>query len=91
MCGETMPLECFVAYEDLLTGLRAKRVLDRVLKNTVDHVSPRWQLVRFDLLEQRELHYWAAREAGQADLVVLSSHGQCELPEPVKSWLDLRF
>lgn len=87
--GDSMPLECFLAYEDLLTGLRAKRVLDRVLKSAGDCVLPRLQLLRFDLLGYPELHYWAAREAAQADLVVLSSHGKTELPEAVKSWLDL--
>lgn len=87
--GESPPLKCFLAYEDLLTGLRAKRVLDRVLTSAGDLVTPQLQLLRFDLLGNPELHYWAAREAGQSDLVVLSSHGQSALPEVVKSWLDL--
>jgi len=83
------PLECFLAYEDLLTGLRAKRVLDRVMQNTAEGEAHHLQLLRFDLLEYPELHYWAAREAGLADMVMLSAHGTADLPGSVKSWLDL--
>jgi len=89
MAGDSAPLECFLAYEDLLTGLRAKRVLDHVLESTGDRLAHHLQLLRFDLLQYPELHYWAAREAGLSDVVILSTHGARELPEGVKNWLEL--
>jgi hypothetical protein len=80
-------IECFMAYEDLITGLRAKRAMERVLRADAECLSPRFELLRFDLLEQPELHWWAAREAAQSDVVVLSLHGEAELSEAVRSWL----
>lgn len=89
LAEDSAPLECFLAYEDLLTGLRAKRVLDHVLESTGDRVAHHLQLLRFDLLQYPELHYWAAREAGLSDVVILSTHGALDLPDGVKSWLEL--
>ena len=82
-------LDCFMAYEDLQTGLRAKRVLGRVLANRGDPLPSHLELLRFDLLTLPELHFWAARQAAHADIIVLSSHGDLELPGEVKAWLGL--
>ncbi|MCU0772016.1 MAG: hypothetical protein MUE94_09665 [Verrucomicrobia bacterium] len=83
------PFQVFIAYEDLLTGLRSKAALTRVFNRLEWEVDPQVELCRFDMLRMPEVNDWAARQARQSDVVVVSTHGQGNLPEQVIEWIDL--
>lgn len=80
--------QVFIAYEDLKSGLRSKAAVTRVLKELEWDVAPQVELCRFDLLRRPEVQDWAAREARQSDVVVVSAHGDGNLPDEVVEWID---
>jgi hypothetical protein len=79
-----------LVYEDLPTGLRAKEVMDRIVRQlgSVGELRPR--LFRFNLMRVPGFAEWTTKEREQVDLVVLSAHGG-RLPEEVVAWLNLWF
>lgn len=87
--GSHEGFQVFIAYEDVQAGLRSKAALSRVFRQFEWPVDPHVELCRFDLLRVPEVHDWAAREARQSDMVVLSAHGDGNLPQEVINWIDL--
>lgn len=83
------PVEVFIAYEDLHTGLRSKATLNRVFKQLEESFESHVELCRFDMLRIPELSDWAAREARRSDVVVVSTHGDGQLPGEVVDWIHL--
>jgi hypothetical protein len=87
-------LRVVMVYEDLCTGLRAKRALDRLPGDFMMSAGFQQRLWRTDLLRIPVLNEQAAREAGQADVVIISLHGNGELPEEIRdlfeTWLKYK-
>ena len=77
-----------VVYEDKRTGLRAKRVVDRLREQLGQTVELQVSLWRFDVLKDPVLHEQAAEEAAGADILVLSARASEKLPEAVSLWLE---
>ena len=87
----SLKVNALLVYEDVATGLRAKRALDQaMLRMAVDtdvHVNA-W---RFDLLREPALHQQAVEEAAEAEIVFFSAHGCEELPATVSLWFQQWF
>ncbi len=80
-------LEVSLAYQDLATGLRARRFLDDLLANSqiqAEFSLSLWNLSLFHLTEIREQ---AVLNAVKADLVVLSLRGDNGLEPETEKWL----
>jgi hypothetical protein len=75
-----------LVYEDFVTGLRARSVFEQCAAHFGAGNRTRVSLWRFDMLELAPLRQQAAREAAGAELVVLSAHGDAELPAGLRSW-----
>jgi len=76
-------------HEDSATGTRASEfceTLSRSLGGRCEIASELWPLTE---LRTADLRAIAAREAGAADLVIVSVHHGEALPGEVKSWIDL--
>jgi hypothetical protein len=82
------PLEVLLLHEDLQTGLRAKYILDNLEAKLA--TKPRFliELWRFDMLQEPELQERAVQDAKHANIVIISLHGNDELPAVVRNWLD---
>jgi hypothetical protein len=88
--GTALPvLDVFLLYEDSATGLRAKRSLDLLPGQYKLEPAINTRLWRCDLLAANLLREQAAREAANADVIILSLHGRNELPIHVRQWLSL--
>jgi hypothetical protein len=74
-------------YEDLSTGLRAKRLLEQAAR--LLPMAPNFNLAiwRFDVLRQPRWRDTALHEASVAVIGVVSAHGQQDLPKVAKGWL----
>ena len=83
-----------VLYEAFSTGLRARQVIQEVARLIDFELDFDLTLWRFDLLPQPDLLPLVAHEAKMADFVLLSGHGDRELPAAVKqrclNWLANR-
>jgi hypothetical protein len=80
--------EVFVLYEDFRTGLRAKSLLDRAFVQGGIQGDCCLHLWRFDVLENAAVRRWVRSETSYVDLIILSVHGQRELPSAVTEWLN---
>jgi hypothetical protein len=83
----TERLQGVLIYEDFKTGTRAKDVCDHLLYQIEIDTEIDLALWRFDMLLDAELSANAANQAASADIVVLSAHGNTDLPPAVKRWL----
>ena len=86
---EAKRLAILATFEDSLTGMRVKefcRDLSRNLGQQCQIVEHVWLFSTFRLRELQEI---AAEEASASDLVIISVHQAEDLPDEVKSWIDL--
>jgi hypothetical protein len=81
-------LDVLLMYEDLSTGLRARRLLHEVMNSLNLEVDFQANLWRFDLLGEPALLELAADEAAKADIVFVSAHGQHDLPAAIHLWFN---
>jgi hypothetical protein len=79
----------FVAYEDSGSARHAQEVCDVLFERLGTECKLICQMWRFDALRSAECCTIAAREAAEADLIMISSHGAGELPGEVKAWIEL--
>ena len=85
---ETYPaLNVIIAYEDFDTGKQAKRTFDLLSQNLGSACHLTNQMWKFDVLTIPKLRDLALKDAAQADIVMVSCHGN-EMPEHVKIWLE---
>ncbi len=84
---EQAALKVVILFEDLETGARAKSLLDRLKDPMGIDREVELCLWKFDLLRQPGMKRQAARDAVEAPLIVLSSHGRGEWPLEVKDWI----
>jgi hypothetical protein len=82
-----LTLDAMLIYEDLSTGLRAKRLLEHAAR--LLPMAPNFNLAiwRFDLLREACWRKTALHEASVAVIGVVSAHGQQDLPKVAKGWL----
>ena len=78
-------LEAMILYEDFGSGLRAKQVLDRVVRPLVPDVEMSLQLWRMDVFEDL-VGSPGAEEAGNPEVVIVSTRGVRAMPGPVMRW-----
>jgi hypothetical protein len=76
-----------ITYEDFETGKHAKRTYDFLVENLGRDCQMTNQMWKFDVLSIPKLREIAVRDATQADIVIISSHG-LELPEQVGKWVE---
>jgi len=81
-------LKSVLAYEDYLTGTRAKVGLDKVtqgLGNQFAFYTSSWKFSVLDVADLREI---AASEAAEADILVIAAYEGRDLPQSVHAWID---
>ena len=76
-----------IAYEDFETGKHAKKTYDFLVENLGRECHLTNQMWKFDVLSIAKLREIAVRDATQADIIILSSHGH-DLPEHVIKWIE---
>jgi hypothetical protein len=77
-----------IAHEDFDTGKHARKTCDFLAGNLGPGCQFTNQMWKFDVLSIPKLREMAARDAGLADIVIISSHGGDELPGPVRAWME---
>jgi hypothetical protein len=82
------PFTVLVAYEDLDTGKQAKRTCDILEQRLGLDFKLSTQMWKFDVLNIPKLREMATNDAISADLLMLSMHGEHDLPDAVKDWID---
>jgi hypothetical protein len=78
-----------IVYEDFETGKQAKRTFDFLAEQLKDQCQFTTQMWKFDVLNIPKLREMAAKDAGSADIVIISCHGRSELPPEVRAWIEL--
>ena len=77
-----------MAYEDARLAERAQKAWEHLMSTLQgDHCSG-LRLWQFDLLRTAEMRGAAARDAAQADMILIATRGTGELPTDVKDWID---
>ncbi len=84
---EPSPVSCILVYEDTATGLRAKQAIDALSQRPAIRAMLQTKLWRLDLLRTAWFREQAAREAAAAHVIILSLHGNEDLPIEVREWL----
>jgi DNA-binding NarL/FixJ family response regulator len=85
---ERLFLRVLLVYEDLITGLRGRQTLERIVRDIDAKLDCEFKVWKFNLLREAALCAQAASEAAEADIVFLAAHRQDELPDWVKRWLS---
>jgi hypothetical protein len=83
-----LPCQVVLAYEDLETARHAQGSYNFVLRRLEQSLAATSSLWKFNLLQNTKLRRMAAREAAEADVGIISTHANCELPPAVKEWLE---
>jgi len=82
-----LTLDAMLIYEDLSTGLRAKRVLEHAARLLPTVPNFNLAIWRFDVLRESCWRKKAWNEASAAVIAVVSAHGQQDLPSVAKDWV----
>ena len=77
-----------IAYEDFETGKHAKKTYDFLVEHLGRDCQFSNQMWKFDALSISKLREMAAKDAVMADIIIISSRGADELPQPVRAWID---
>jgi hypothetical protein len=77
-----------LVFEDFSTGKRAKRAYDFLAANLTHEWHVVSQMWKFEVLGIPELREMAAKDAAMANLIIVSSRGDRELPAHVKDWIE---
>jgi len=86
--GLTRPLRAVVAYEDFETAVKARNLLRQFLGAACGDLGSVTAFWKFELLNYPALLEQAAMEARDAEFIVLSLHGKCDLPSEVVDWIE---
>jgi hypothetical protein len=89
-CLEEKPMfTVLVIYEDFAAGKHAKETCDFLASRLGREFEFKNLMWKFEVLGNPKMKEMAANDALEADLIIVSTHGIGELPEGVKSWMDL--
>jgi hypothetical protein len=83
----TSTIQVVIAFEDLPAGKRGKQVYDYLTHRLTDFEFDH-EVWKFSALECPRLLESAARQAAAADIIMLALHGQRELPQAVRNWIE---
>ena len=86
---EAKQLGLLAAFEDSVTGTRVKEFCQGLSRDLGQACRITEHVWVFSTLRLRELREIAAQEASACDLVIISVHKAQQLPEEVKSWINL--
>ncbi len=75
-------------YEDSAAGARANELWVRLAIELKPHLEIANDVWKFELLAHPRLREFAAAEAAQADMVIISAQGDVGLPTQVEDWLE---
>jgi hypothetical protein len=78
-----------IAFEDFDTGKRANRAYDFLVANLSQEWRVTSQMWKFEVLGIPELRQMAAEDVASANIIIISSRGDRELPTDVKAWIEL--
>ena len=81
-------LQVLIAYQDFENGKHAKKVYDFLVEQLGHEFRFTNQMWRFDVLAVPTLREMAAKDAAQADIIIVACRGS-ELPMEVKAWTEL--
>ena len=81
-------LHAVMAYEDFITGERAREAWAHLLHSLKAKYSPGLRMWNFNVLRITELRNIAATDAAEADMILIATRGAGELPREVKAWID---
>lgn len=81
--------EVVLAYQDFSSGLWAKEFFNRLVRDHGRLFRFLCHLWKFDFLLAPGLSDQAVAEATDADMIVIATHNQTELPPVVKDWVEL--
>ncbi|MDB6124252.1 MAG: hypothetical protein JWQ71_3245 [Pedosphaera sp.] len=77
-----------IAYEDFAAGKHAKETYDFLVHQLGKDYEFTNQMWKFDILGNAKMREMAVKDAEEADLIIISTHGTGELPTEAKSWID---
>ncbi len=76
-----------IVYEDFETGKQAKKTYDFLVDNLGPDCHLTHQMWKFDVLGVSKLREIAVKDAVNADIIIISSHGD-EPPPAVIAWIE---
>src|ERR1700704_3056282 len=82
-------VKVIIICEDLESGQYANQLQEHLgdaLKCKINFRPEAWT---FRTLQHPELQELAAKEIAEADIVLFSTRGDCELPLSIRAWLDI--
>lgn len=79
-------IKVLMLYADLTTGNRVLRTFDALLHRCGKEVQFQSDMWKFDTLRTESIRRLAAKDAEEADLILVSAHGAEPLPDEVKAW-----
>jgi len=77
-----------IAYDDFEAGKHAKKTYDFLVEHLGGECEFGNQMWKFDVLGIPKLREMAARDAVEADIIIISCHGCGELSEEFKVWTE---
>jgi hypothetical protein len=81
-------LNVVIAYDDVPAGQHAMHILADVAANFGDTLELRPQLWRFQFLEDLDWRTLAAKDVLNANMLIISTSSENELPATVRSWFS---
>lgn len=85
----TCNLNVVIAFEDVAAGKHAQRFYEYLTQRLgADFEFTRYQW-NFSLLKDPNVREVAARDAVTADIVIIATHGDADLPEHFRSWIKM--
>lgn len=85
---DNVSIKIVIAYDSAATGKRAEAIYDRLARRLGNNFDFEQRLWRFDVLEEEGVRAQAARDAADADIVIVATNENKKLPEGVQDWLE---
>lgn len=85
--SESASFNVVIAYQDFETGTLAKKTCDFLANNLGSDCDLTHEMWKFDVLGIPKLRELAVKDACNADIILISSHGE-ELPAPAIAWIE---
>lgn len=86
--SDNVSIKIVIAYDSAANGKRAKAIYERLAKRLGNNFDFEQRLWRFDVLEEEDVRAQAARDAADADIVIVATNQDKKLPEGVQDWLE---
>jgi hypothetical protein len=86
--GDTPTFHVVVIYDESASGRRAKHFYDRAIQELADECDFSFELWSFEVLALPKIGNSVARDAAEADFVILSMHGSAQLSVQTRDWLE---